>query len=159
MSIKYKLAKVALRGKQKGHYYARAVHSGTMKTEEITKTIQENCTLRRSDVLAVLSELADVMNSALRDSRTVYLEGIGYFSVNVSCKCKANPHDITARDLTGHIVFRPAMHKVGKEIKPQPGGEVKARRLISADMTKQLTFKPSTSVKQTLKEYDESQNG
>ena len=38
-----------------GMYVARACHDNVIDTEQIAAKIQENCTLKRSDVLAVLS--------------------------------------------------------------------------------------------------------
>ena len=60
-----------------GQYVARAVHTQVVDTEEIAGMIQENCTLKRSDVLAVLSELEDVMVRLLQRGDIVTLNHLG----------------------------------------------------------------------------------
>ena len=40
----------------KGMYFARAVNLGTIETDELARIIERNCSVKRSDVLAVLAE-------------------------------------------------------------------------------------------------------
>ena len=44
-----------------GKWYARAVMTSTVTTKELAKVMQENCTLKRSDIEAVLRELSTPM--------------------------------------------------------------------------------------------------
>ena len=46
-------------------YYGRAVQINTIDTAGMADIIQRNCTLKKSDVLAVIAELVDVMTDQL----------------------------------------------------------------------------------------------
>ena len=47
--------------------------------------IQANCSVKKSDVLAVLTELAEVMTSELQDSKVVKIAGLGAFKLTLKC--------------------------------------------------------------------------
>ena len=65
------------RSKHKGQWFAHAVNLGTIETDELARLIERNCSVKRSDVLAVLAELSDVIAQKLADSHRVRLAGIG----------------------------------------------------------------------------------
>ena len=73
-----------------GQYVARAVHTQVVDTEEIAGMIQENCTLKRSDVLAVLSELEDVMVRLLQRGDIVKLNHLGRLKLEIEGSPVAN---------------------------------------------------------------------
>lgn len=62
-------------------WYGRAVNMGTVDTEELASIIEANCTVKRSDILAVLSELTVTMKQQLLDSKRVKLDHLGAFKV------------------------------------------------------------------------------
>lgn len=64
-------------------YYAVAVQTGEMDTSKLADIIQRNCSMKKSDVLAVLTELVEVMNDQLQNSMTVKLDGFGTFKLGV----------------------------------------------------------------------------
>ena len=69
----------------KGNYwYARAVYPNTINRETLAKKIEQNCSVKVSDVMAVLTELVVVMNDELSNGNKVLLDGFGYFSVGVN---------------------------------------------------------------------------
>lgn len=68
---------------QYGKWYARAVVTQVMDTDEISEIIQDNCSMKKSDVKAVLEELVSVMNQALKDSKRVKLDGFGSFKMGL----------------------------------------------------------------------------
>ena len=76
-----------------GQYVARAVHTTVMDTEEIASEIQENCTLKRSDVLAVLSELEDVLVRALQRGDIVKLNHLGRLKLEIEGRPVADRQD------------------------------------------------------------------
>ena len=51
--------------KFKGQWYARAVHTGTVDIDDLAEEMQANCTVKRADIVAVLSELVETMKPAL----------------------------------------------------------------------------------------------
>lgn len=73
-------------GTNKKRYHARVVSHGTVNSKELAKEIQKECSLTHVDVEAVLMTLADKLAKHLGDGKKVYLEGIGYFQVNLRCK-------------------------------------------------------------------------
>lgn len=70
----------------KKRYHARIVPNGRVSTDRLAKEIQKESSLTVADVKSVLIALADKMAEHLGDGRKVYLEGIGYFQVNLHCK-------------------------------------------------------------------------
>ena len=58
-------------------FYARAVHLGTAQLADMAEKIQASCSVKKSDVLAVLTELAEVMTTELQDSKVVKIAGLG----------------------------------------------------------------------------------
>lgn len=79
-----------------GQYVARAVHTQVIDTEEIASQIQENCTLKRSDVLAVLSELEDVLVRSLQRGDIVRLNHLGRLKLEIEGRPVADPSEFVA---------------------------------------------------------------
>ena len=71
---------------KKRRYHARVVPNGNVSTDRIAQEIQKECSLTVADVKSVLIALADKLSEHLGEGRKVYLEGIGYFQVNLHCK-------------------------------------------------------------------------
>jgi len=69
-----------------GKYYACTIKSGDISTEQLAEHIQANCTVKYSDVLAVLRELFETMKEKLQEGYSVHLDNIGYFRIAVSSK-------------------------------------------------------------------------
>lgn len=67
----------------KGKWYARAKHLGTIDTEGLISEIEKICTVSDADVVAVLKALVFVMNSKLQESYKVKLDGLGTFSIGI----------------------------------------------------------------------------
>ena len=74
MSVKYRLYRnnISNTGTHR-KWYARAVVSRTVGIDEIAARIQDGCTVKRSDVLAVLCELSEAVRDELLD---IFLEFI-----------------------------------------------------------------------------------
>jgi hypothetical protein len=67
----------------KGKFYARAKTIGTKDLRDIAEIIQRNASMKRSDVVAVLTELAEVVGSFLEDGYRVKLEGLGVLKMGI----------------------------------------------------------------------------
>ena len=110
MSVKYRLYRnnISNTGTHR-KWYARAVVSRTMGIDEIAARIQDGCTVKRSDVLAVLCELSEAVRDELLAGNRVVLPGLGSFKVGLASAPADTPDEWTpARHLRGaHIVFRP----------------------------------------------------
>ena len=90
-------------------WYGRTVVLDTVTTEA-------NCTVKRADILAVISELVVTMKKELQDSKRVVLDRFGAFKLGIS----TSPSDTVREFSVGqnlkniHIVFQPEM-KVAKD--------------------------------------------
>lgn len=110
MSVKYKLRQVTTEGSSSyGKYYAVAVVSNTVDMDDISEKIQRNCTVKASDVKAVLSELSEVLRDELLDGSRVIIDGLGSFKVTLRTKTADSPSEWSpSTDLvSAKINFRP----------------------------------------------------
>ena len=67
-------------------YYAFVANKGLVDTDAVAEEIQRNCSMKRSDVLAVLAELSEVLKQNIQQSHSVKLDGIGVFRPGISSK-------------------------------------------------------------------------
>ena len=66
-----------------GKWYAKAQHVGTVDIAKLAKIMQRNCTVKESDIKAVLTELVETMRDQLQDSKRVKLDGLGSFKLGI----------------------------------------------------------------------------
>lgn len=66
-------------------FHARVVGFNRVTTDKLAQEIQEECSLTKADVKAVLVALADKLAMHLGEGSKVFLEDIGYFQVNLKC--------------------------------------------------------------------------
>ena len=110
MSVYYRLHQDQSVGtKKSGKWYARMVPMATIDTRKLAEIIQRNCTVKKSDVLAVLDELVETMRDQLQDSKRVKLDGFGSFKIGLNSKGARTARSFTVADhIEGtHIVFSP----------------------------------------------------
>ena len=94
MSLLYKI--VRDNRKNSGNlYYGRAVQLQMVDTNALAEIIQRNCTVKKSDVLAVINELIEVMTDKLQNSCTVKLDGFGTFKIGLKTKGADTPEDFS----------------------------------------------------------------
>ena len=87
MSVFYRLHQDQSTGtKKSGKWYARAVPMAVINTRQLAEIIQRNCTVKRSDVVAVIEEMVEVMKDQMQDSKRVKLEGFGSFKIGIQSK-------------------------------------------------------------------------
>jgi predicted histone-like DNA-binding protein len=107
-----------------GKWFARAVNLGTVETDELARIIERNCSVKRSDVLAVLTELGEVIHQQLQDSHRVRLKGIGSLMAGITNRQGADsPEDFLPADIKGlHLCFKPEKEQAldGTDILPLP---------------------------------------
>ena len=120
----------------RGQWYGRAAIVGITDLEILAERIQRNCTAKKSDVQAVLTELVEVMADELKAGRRVKLNGFGSFKIGIRSKGAESPKQYSA---TKHIT--------GVRVNFQP--EVKK----SADGTRVKTFLSGVQVAECT-EYD-----
>lgn len=113
MALNYKLSQSKRNDKTKGKWYARACYNGIVTIDDLADIMQNNCTVKRSDILAVISELVEVMNDQLKNSKIVKLDRFGSFKIGMSTNGaeKVSEWNVT-RDVTGlHMIFTPERKK------------------------------------------------
>lgn len=96
-------------------YHPRVITHSVLETEEILQQISQRCSLTESDVLACLSELNHCMVGALRNSRSVHLKGLGYFT----CKIGSSAEVTTPRTRAEHIGVEGVNFRVEKSLMQQ----------------------------------------
>lgn len=67
-----------------GKWYGRTHMLGTAGINELTQQIQNRCTVRESDIYAVLSELSDSIASVLSMGYQVRIPGLGIFHTTIT---------------------------------------------------------------------------
>jgi predicted histone-like DNA-binding protein len=111
------------RSKHKGQWFAHAVNLSTIETDELARIIERNCSVKRSDVLAVLAELSDTVARLLADSHRVRLAGIGSLMVGLNGLPCSDPTQYNNSYITGlHLCFKPEkeLRLTDAEIAPLP---------------------------------------
>jgi len=94
-------------------WYARAVTTEVTTTSQLAEIMQENCTVKRSDIEAVLRELVPTMTRAMQDSKRVKIDGLGSFRFGLKTSPSATAKDFSAiKNIKGmHIIFTPERYK------------------------------------------------
>ena len=101
-------------GTNKKRYHARVVSGDRISTDELAEEIQNECSLNKADVKAVLIALGDKLAKHLGEGNKVYLEGIGYFQVNLKCKEEVrSTHAIRSEN----VEFKSVSYRADNELK------------------------------------------
>ena len=114
MAVIYRLQQDNRRNAQhRGYWYPKTVNLGTVGTDELATLIQRNCSVKRSDVKAVLTELAEVMQDKLQASHRVRLDGIGSFKIGFSSRGAVTAASFCARKHVKslHVIFTPELQR------------------------------------------------
>ena len=134
MAVNYKLYQCNREGKFKGKWYARAVQTGVVGTDDLAEVMQRNCTLKKSDIKAVLTELVEVLQDELQNSKRVRLEGLGSFKLGISSLAAETAKDyVPAKHVKGiHVLFMP-------ETKVDAGSRKRSKVLVNGARLAELT--------------------
>ena len=101
-------------GTNKKRYHARVVSGDRISTDELAEEIQNECSLTKADVKAVLIALGDKLAKHLGEGNKVYLEGIGYFQVNLKCKEEVRS---TLAIRSENVEFKSVSYRADNELK------------------------------------------
>jgi predicted histone-like DNA-binding protein len=107
MSVFYKLYQD--NREHKGSWYARAKHIDVIGTDQLADEMQENCTVKRSDILAVISELVTTMQKKLQQSMAVKIDRLGTFKIGLNTAPANSVKEFSAsKNVKGtHLLFQP----------------------------------------------------
>lgn len=85
-------------------YYPRAITIGTaINTDQIAETLADRSTVTKTDVKAVLTEMADVMSQYMAQGKSVKLDGLGSFRLGLNTKGVKNEEDFDFQTQLQHI--------------------------------------------------------
>ena len=81
--------------------------------------MQRNCTLKKADILAVISELIETMQDELQDSKRVKLNGFGSFKIGIKGEGADSAADFSVgKNVKGlHVLFMPEVKKDGSGVR------------------------------------------
>ena len=95
-------------------FYAMAVYDHNfVETDELAEYIQQQASVKKSDIIAVLSELGSAMKHYFELGQKVRLDGIGIFKVGFSSIGVAKREDCTAATIANRrVLFQPETTRV-----------------------------------------------
>ena len=81
--------------------------------------MQRNCTLKKADIVAVISELIETMADQLQDSKRVKLNGFGLFKIGIRGEGADSAADFsTSKHIKGlHVLFQPEVKTDGSGLR------------------------------------------
>lgn len=127
-----------------GLWYGKAYIRGTLTFDQIAQQIQNNCSMKKSDVIAYLTELIEVMQQKLTQGYKVQLGDIGYFSVGLKSKGALSKKKWNATEyLTSkHVVFKTVNVKVGDHAFTRAIWDGEGTRFVKMDENPYTDAKP-----------------
>ena len=96
--------------KSAGLWFARAdIDSNPFTTDDISDEIQKNCSMKESDVVAVLKELKGIMKRELQNGRRVVIKDLGSFKLGISTTGveTTKKFDVKKNITNVHVIFAP----------------------------------------------------
>ena len=141
-----------------GKWFATAVYDQHfIETEELANYIQQQASVKKSDIKAVLDELGSAMKHFFELGQKVKLDGIGIFKVGFSSIGTNEKDDCGAQNITTRrVLFQPETERmvVGQTKKD---GKVKQKYVIVKTLVKDVVFEETYDT--ALKPEPESGNG
>ncbi|MBQ8701920.1 MAG: HU family DNA-binding protein [Prevotella sp.] len=89
-------------------WFARAdIDKEAVTPEQIEELVQRNCSMKASDVSAVLKELSEVLADKLKEGKRVVVKGIGSFKLGLtSTGAESLAKFDVKKNITGaHVIF------------------------------------------------------
>ena len=120
MSVFYRLSQVTSpKAKGYGKWYPRAVITETIDTDKLAEIMQRNCTVKKADILAVISELIETMADQLQNSKRVKLNGFGAFKIGITGEGADKAADFSvSKNIKGlHVLFQPEVKTDGSGLR------------------------------------------
>ncbi len=99
-----------------GKYFGHVMNMGEVTIDQFAKEIEDNCSMKRSDVVAVLTELQATMKRHLQDGQVVVLPEIGRLKLGVETIGVDDPKDFNLKKHLKRVVckFKAAASRGGK---------------------------------------------
>ena len=125
-----------------GKYYATAVYDNHfIGTEELADFIQQQASVKKSDIKAVLDELGAAMKHYFELGQKVKLDGIGIMKVGFSSIGVSRIEDCTSATITmRRVLFQPETERVVVGQEKKPDGSVKQKYVNAITLLKDVVF-------------------
>ncbi len=126
-----------------GKYYAQAAYDEKfVETEEIATFIQQQATLKKSDIIATLSELGEAIKHFFELGQKVRLDGVGIFKVGFSSIGVDKAADCTATTITTRrVLFSPETTRVVVgQTRSEKTGNLIQKYVVAKSLLKDVTF-------------------
>jgi len=124
-----------------GKYFATAVYDKKfVDTDELASFIQQQASVKKSDIGAVLDELGEAMKHYFELGQKVRIKGLGIFKVGFSSIGVTKAEDVSAATITDRrVLFQPETERVivGQEKKD---GKVKQKYIVAKHLIKDVVF-------------------
>lgn len=106
--------------------HVRPCFNGTVGTKTLVRKIQQRSSLTPGDVVAVLTELSQIVGEELQEGRQVHIDGLGHFAPTLTVEGRITP-DMPLRERNGKVRFKGVSFRMDKELQ-QHIGPVKVSR-------------------------------
>ena len=128
--------------KSYGKYYATAVYDNHfIGTEELADFIQQQASVKKSDIKAVLDELGAAMKHYFELGQKVKLDGIGIMKVGFSSIGVSRIEDCTSATITTRrVLFQPETERVVVGQEKKSDGSVKQKYVNAITLLKDVVF-------------------
>ena len=125
-----------------GKWFATAVYDQRfVETEELANYIQQQASVKKSDIKAVLDELGGAMKHYFELGQKVKLDGIGIFKGGFSSIGAADKVDCTAATITTRrVLFQPETERivVGQALNKE--GKIVQKYVVAKTLIKDVFF-------------------
>jgi len=146
-----------------GKWFATAVYDQHfIETEELANYIQQQASVKKSDIKAVLDELGGAMKHYFELGQKVKLEGIGIFKVGFSSIGSTTKDDCGAQNITTRrVLFQPETERVVVGQTVNKKGQVKQKYVIAKTLIKDVVFEEThdTSLKPETSSGNDASGG
>ena len=125
-----------------GKYFATAVYDEKfITTEQIADFIQQQCSIKKSDIKAALDELGGAMKHFFELGQKIRLDGIGIFKVGFSSIGVTKLEDCSAATITERrILFQPGTERVVVGQTTNKEGKIVQKYVVAKSLIKDVLF-------------------
>ena len=142
-----------------GKYFASAVYDEKfITTEQIADFIQQQCSIKKSDIKAALDELGGAMKHFFELGQKIRLDGIGIFKVGFSSIGVNKVEDCSAATITERrILFQPETERVVVGQTTNKDGKIVQKYVVAKSLIKDVLFEETHE--NTMKKSSSSGTG
>ena len=142
-----------------GKYFASAVYDEKfITTEQIADFIQQQCSIKKSDIKAALDELGGAMKHFFELGQKIRLDGIGIFKVGFSSIGVTKMEDCSAATITERrILFQPETERVVVGQTTNKDGKIVQKYVVAKSLIKDVFFEETHE--NTMKKTSSSGTG